>query len=131
MKKYFILFISMLYTFPAQAQEVTNYPICSQIINEADHSVRGSISTARSNYTNEGNSLTDGTQARHSSNFNLAPFERMDICSSGPFYEGRRLELTLRTLIPVFNCYTSLDAPIIINSKRDADGELRIFATCY
>ncbi|MEM6780862.1 MAG: hypothetical protein AAF569_03265 [Pseudomonadota bacterium] len=128
-----LLLTALIFLLPSglQAQDILDAPICTQIVNEADYTVRGSIATARSTYTDPNDSTRDGTQARHSANFMLKPGERWDVCSSGPFYEGQRLELTLRTLIPVFECQTALIAPIVIRSHRDENGTLKTWAECF
>lgn len=127
----FAILSGFLFSVPAQAQEILDSPICTQIVNEADYTVRGTISTAESNYSDSSDPVKDGTQARHSVNFKLEPGERWDVCSSGPFYPGQKLELMLRTLIPVFECQTSLVAPIVIKSERDANGDLKTWADCF
>lgn len=116
---------------PVRAKEILSSPICTQIINEADYTVRGSVATAESNYSDPDDIIKDGTQARHFVNFKLEPNERWDVCSSGPFFPGQRLELTLRTLIPIFECRTALVAPIIIRSARDENGDLKTWADCF
>jgi hypothetical protein len=117
-------FFAVFLSTSAGAQEITPYPICTQIINEADYAVRGTLSTARGE-------TPEGEPILHSSNFRLLPGERQDICSSGPFYEGQRLELTLRTVIPVFECRTALTASIIIESAIMDNGERKTWASCY
>lgn len=117
-------FIALLFLQPAAAQEITPYPLCTQIVNEANYAVRGTLSTARGQ-------TPDGAPIWHSSNFRLLPGERQDVCSSGPFYEGQRLELTLRTVIPVFECRTSLSAPIVIESAVMENGERKTWASCH
>lgn len=121
-----IFFISA----PAWAQDVTTTPICTQIINEADYTVRGTISTASATYEGSSETVLNGTEARHTANFRIESGGRWDICSTGPFYEGQMLELTIRTLIPIFECRTALYAPIYIRSERTPDGELKTWADC-
>ena len=130
--RFLILCFSFLISIPPVfAQNVTELPICTQIINEADYTVRGTILTATADYDDPSDSLKDGTSARHTANFKLAPGEKMDVCSQGPFYEGQRLDLQLRTLIPIFECRTALTGPITIQSEIDADGQRKTWATCY
>lgn len=127
MKRSFLA-LMVLIPITAQAQDVSPYPICTKIVNKAGYVVRGTVSTAAAmKESGEG----AGTMARHFENFRIDPDQTMDICTQGPFYEGQKVELTLRTLIPVFQCYTALTGPIEIFSERDADGELKTWATCY
>ncbi|HRQ61367.1 MAG TPA: hypothetical protein PLO23_07655 [Alphaproteobacteria bacterium] len=120
----------MLLAAPASAEELSldgeilQEPICFMLRNTAEHKVYGTFST---NYY----VTPDGTQARHRSNFQLDqvgakdaegyPADAAEFCSYGPFFEGRKLELVLRTLFPIFDCYTKVDAgEIVIKSKRNA-----------
>ena len=59
--------------------------------------------------------------------------DRADICASGPFYPGRQLDLTLRTLFPVFSCKTRIDkGEIVIKAERKADDSgVDMWAECY
>lgn len=135
---YFAL-AALLLTFapnPARAQEILNDPICFTVRNTANHKVYGNFVTDY--YTAE-----DGTQARHRSNFRLDeagakdpekgfPLDAAEFCSYGPFFEGRQLELVIRTLIPVFSCKTSVEkGEIIIKSERlPDDSGNKIWAEC-
>ncbi len=127
----FVILSCFFLPAPALAQEILDSPICTQIVNEAEYTVRGTIATAGSTYSDPNDPVKDGTQARHSVNFKLEQGERWDVCSSGPFFPGQRLELTLRTLFPIFECRTSLVAPIVIRSERDANGDLKTWAECF
>ncbi len=135
---YFAL-AALLLTFApniARAQEILNEPVCFTVRNTANHKVYGNFVTDY--YTAE-----DGTQARHRSNFRLDeavakdpekgfPLDAAEFCSYGPFFEGRQLELVIRTLIPVFSCKTSVEkGEIIIKSERlPDDSGNKIWAEC-
>lgn len=132
MIRFLLIFIpAFLIVHPIYAQDVSPYPLCADLVNESDYTARGTINTASAVYKDAEDSLKDGTRARHSVNFKIDPGEKQQICSTGPFFEGRKVELVLRTLVPVFDCYTSLIAPIVIKSERDADGEFRTWAECF
>lgn len=115
--------------------EIVQEPMCFTVRNTAEHKVYGTFGT---NYY----VTPEGTQARHRSNFRLEPAGAKDeegfpadaaeFCSYGPFFEGRRLELVLRTLFPIFDCYTKVDAgEIVIRSKRNAsDSGFDVWAEC-
>lgn len=120
---------------PVKAQEVTASPICFSIRNEAPYKVYGQIATDY--YTTQ-----DGTKARHTATFNLEQAgtknpetgnytDRREFCSSGPFYEGRQVELMLRTLIPIFTCKTSVELGEVIIHGRFTDDGTKTWATCY
>ncbi len=108
------------------------------LVNEAPHSVNGHIFT-------EKYPKPDGTYGRHKSNFRLQakgtmhdegyPLDKAEFCSYGPFFEGRMLEITLKTLFPVFSCKSKIDqGPIMIHSEPREDdpfGGVRMWADCY
>lgn len=136
------LFLSLLITFTvmaeayAQQPDISSEPICFQVRNAQDFRMLGSIGTDY--YT-----TPQGIQARHRSNFRLEaagskdeegfPTDRAEFCSYGPFYPGRKLELTIRTLFPVFSCMTRLDqGEIVLQAERNEnDNGYNYFADCY
>ena len=137
MKKiYSILLSSLLIPASLTAQEVTQSPICFTVRNEAPYRVYGEISTDY--YT-----APDGSKARHTGTFRLEKagtkregkdyfIDRSEFCSSGPFYQGRQLEITLRTLIPTFSCKTNIELnEIVIKGHIKKDGTTKTWATCY
>jgi hypothetical protein len=103
--------------------EILDQPICFNIINKAPYSVFGSFNT--STYTTD-----DGIKARHHSNFHLNEKQQAEFCTYGPFYEGRKLELVLRTLVPVFSCKTAVTGDIVIQGRRKPEGGTDTWAVC-
>ena len=120
----------------AFAQDIVAEPICFAVRNEAPYTIYGNFVTDF--YTD-----TDGTKARHRSDFRLDaagsideeagyPSDRAEFCSYGPFYPGRKLEMILRTLVPIFSCQTRLDAgEIVIHGKKKPEGGTETTATCF
>lgn len=122
-RSFFLFIIIATLSCPALARPlVTDTPLCGTLVNKSNYKVYGSVSTEYFPGPNG--------QQRHWQNFTLKPEERMQICSQGPFYKDYTLELVLRTLIPVFNCYTRLGGEIIIDSRQREDGSTETFATC-
>lgn len=131
-----ILIFAFFCTFPAVAQEITPQPICFTVKNTAPYKVYGQIAT---NYY----TTPDGTQARHTGTFRLEKKDttdsetghakdRREFCVSGPFYPNRKVELTIRTLVPIFTCQTSVElGDIVIHGRRKDDGTTKTWATCY
>ena len=125
----------ILSPFESSAQEIVQEPICFTVVNQAPYKVYGNFGTDY--YTAE-----DGTKARHRSNFRLDeagskdpekgfPLDSAEFCSYGPFYEGRKLDLVLRTLVPIFSCKTKIDqGPIIITGVRKPEGGTDTKAAC-
>tara|TARA_B100001989_G_C24542425_1_gene468463 strand:- start:1588 stop:2004 length:417 start_codon:yes stop_codon:yes gene_type:complete len=121
----FLLFLVAI-TPNVQAQEITSEPICFVVRNTAEFKVYGSFITDY--YTRE-----DGIRARHTSNFRLEPkgtkheekgypLDVAEFCSYGPFFPGRKLDMVLRTLVPIFECRTSVElGEIVIKGRRKAD----------
>ncbi len=120
----------------AQQPDIVSEPICFNVRNAANFTMYGNIGTDY--FTN-----TDGMKARHRSNFILEPAgskddegypsDRAEFCSYGPFFQGRKLELVMRTLFPVFTCMTQLDqGEIVLRAKRKADDSgYEYFADCF
>jgi len=133
---FFVALLCCTFSAETSAQEILNEPICFIVRNTAPHKVYGNFVTDY--YTAE-----DGTQARHRSNFRLDeagakdpekgyPLDVAEFCSYGPFFPERKLELILRTLIPVFSCKTSVEkGEILIKSERlPDDSGNKIWAEC-
>lgn len=124
-----MLFLLLSFSFSAQAENyVLKEPICFPITNEEDRTVNGDIETA----------LDPNNGERQRSAFRLEPGEKAAICTVGPFYEGYRVKLTIRTLLPLFECKTKVGEPIVIKRQKLRDGEYKknergftIWAECY
>ena len=100
-------------------------PGCSDLINDTDYKVYGLVRTAET-------PMADGTPARHEATFIIPPGDKWRVCSQGPFFEGGKVELQIKTLIPVFTCKTSLGSPIYITATRKMDDSgFDWHATCY
>lgn len=121
---------------PVHAQEIVQEPICFNVRSEAPYKVYGSFVTDY--YTRP-----DGVRARHKSNFRLEeagttdpekgyPLDRAEFCTYGPFYPGRKLELVIRTLVPIFSCQTRIDqGEIVIHGYRKPEGGTVTEADCF
>jgi hypothetical protein len=133
------LFIILLAGIPltgVQAQEIVSEPYCFLVKNEAPYKVYGSFVTDY--YTRP-----DGIQARHRSNFRLEevgavhetegyPLDVAEFCSYGPFYPDKKLELVIRTLVPIFSCKTKIDqGTIVIQGERKPEGGTDTRALCF
>lgn len=110
---------------PACAQEILETPVCVTIRNTAPWTALGTLSS---------NSFTapNGVSAHHRVNFRLKTGEKTQICSKGPFYPGRKHELTLRTIVPIFSCMTKMDAgDILIKGANKPEGGTKTWAECF
>lgn len=103
--------------------EVLQEAQCFNLVNEAPYGVYGSIITNA--YITEG-----GVKAHHRSNFTLKEGAQREFCTFGPFFEGRKVELTLRTLVPVFSCQTAITSDVVIKGKRKPEGGADTWAEC-
>ena len=103
--------------------EILDTPICSKLINRSDQAIMGTLLTAAQ-------TLESGDSVRHRDNFKLEAGAEKDFCVAGPFYEGRRVEIILRTVIPLFTCRTKLDSPIYLDVMEDENGIRKLSATC-
>lgn len=142
--KFFTILLAVLMgvMVSAQAQsiddplDVVSEPLCFTVRNEAPYKVYGSFVT--NYYTTE-----TGSKARHRSNFRLdepgsvddetkEPSDRSEFCTYGPFLPDRKLELVLRTLVPIFSCKTKIDqGEIVIKGFRKPEGGTDTYAECY
>lgn len=116
--------------------DIVTDPICFKVRNEAPYKVYGSFITDY--YT-----AVDGTRAKHRSNFRLDEASSKDaasgeasdaaeFCTYGPFLPDRKLELVLRTLVPIFSCKTKIDqGEIVIKGFRKPEGGTDTYAECY
>jgi hypothetical protein len=102
---------------------VTQEPVCFKIINTASYNIRGSVSTDEF-------PMSNGVMTRHRSNFSLNAGKTMEACSSGPFFEGQRLQIDLRTLVPIFSCKTGLWDDVKIRGFVKKDGTAETWIEC-
>lgn len=100
-------------------------PICFEITNTAPYTVFGEVSTAE-DQNDQGKIVT------HRAVFRLKNQESEPVCSTGPYYEGSRLRITLRTIFPIFECKTLIyeDADIIIRGQVQNDGTTETWIEC-
>ncbi len=124
------LFISLLFflsvCFPASAQEYLEQPICFTVKNNAPYSVYGDVATAP-------DKAEDGSQITHEATFSLKEGESVPMCTKGPVFPGNKVRVTLRTLIPVFECLSTIypGATIKIQGMRDEENyRTKTWAEC-
>ncbi len=119
----FLTFLSLLPVLPARAADVTPFQECATIRNAVGHQVMGVVRTAGFK-----NSRT-GQVSFHEGPFVLQDDETVEICSKGPFYPGYKVELTLRTIMPLFTCKTRLSGEIVLRQKTEK-GIKFLYADC-
>jgi hypothetical protein len=108
---------------PSADGAVSREPHCFNVHNRAPYTVYGTIMT--NYFTNE-----DGIKTRHRSNFRLEADNRAEFCTYGPFFEGEKLDLVLKTLFPIFECRTALTEDIVIYGRRKSEGGTETWAQC-
>jgi len=116
-------FLATTPTTPHALGAVSSEPRCFNVVNKAPYTVFGSI---RTNFYVR----ADGMKGRHKSNFRLGPQDDAEFCTYGPFFEGEKIELVLRSLIPVFSCKTALDEDILIYGRHKSGGGTETYAVC-
>lgn len=129
----FILFLLLIFLCtPSYAQidfstqkdgEVVKKPICTYLTNRSSQTIMGSIAVMPQK-------TADGRTVTLEENYRLEAGERHKICALGPFYEGRRVSLVIRTLLPLFECKTKIDREIFLDAKEGAGGFKKLSATC-
>lgn len=113
----------------AQAQEdfklgeILPSPQCFNIVNEAPYGVYGSLTTGKYQ-------TPQGVIAHHRSNFRLEPGMQQQFCTTGPMYPDGKLELTLRSLVPLFTCHTGINGDVVIHGDKKPDGTIKTWADC-
>ncbi len=91
-------------------------PVCSKLVNASGFTIYGDIQTMKVEKWGSDEII------HYKSNFRLGKDESTQICSKGPFFEGQRLLLKLRSLMPLFECKTRLGQPITINATPKKEG---------
>jgi len=99
-------------------------PVCGVLVNKSDVTIQGSVAT-------KPQMMPDGQTKTHTINFRLTADERTQICAQGPFYTGQRVTLTIRSLVPLFECQTRIDREIALTMTEEDDGIKRYSATCF
>ncbi len=117
------LFLTLIASFPVMAADVTPFKECATIRNAIGHSVMGVVRTA--GFKN----ARTGQVSYHEGPFVLEDNGTVEICSNGPFYPGYKVELTLRTLMPLFSCQTRLSGEIVLRQKTEK-GIKFLYADC-
>jgi len=105
----------------AFAGEVAPFKECATLRNAANQEVLGVIKTDWYKYK--------GQLARHEGLFDLQDGETVNICSTGPFYPGYKVEFTIKTIMPLFTCKTRLSGEIVIR-RKEQDGYNLLYADC-
>lgn len=117
------LSLFMILTLPAHAQLLSEEPLCLKIVNAVGNEVLGHIETAE--YYDENGSLS-----WHKSNFRLAIDAEQDVCSTGPFFDGYKLRVVVKTLIPLYSCLTEMNHTITITRQENAQGIKELVMDC-
>jgi hypothetical protein len=104
------------------AGEVTPFRECATLRNAANQEVLGVIKTEEFKYK--------GQLVRHEGTFDLQDGETVNICSTGPFFPGYKVELTIKTIMPLFSCLTRLSGEIVLRRKEGEDGVNLLYADC-
>jgi hypothetical protein len=94
---------------------VTQTPQCFIVQNAAPYTLYGTVGTDY--FTDE-----NGKKARHLQNFRLESRQRVQVCSTGPFFPEQKLELSVRTLIPILTRMVTPSGVITIDDPFKKDG---------
>lgn len=107
----------------AQAQEITKQPLCFELENQTGFRIYTSV---------ESSQVANDTESAsyHRNNIYLQDKEVRQICSRGPFFSGRSLKVSVRTVFPIFQCYFPAQGRMTIKAARDADNEMIYSANC-
>jgi len=111
----------MLHIPASFAGDVTPFKECATLRNAANQEVLGVIKTDSFKYK--------GQIVRHEGVFDLQDGETANICSTGPFFPGYKVELTIKTIMPLFTCKTRLSGEIVLRRKEE-NGIMVLYADC-
>lgn len=103
--------------------EITAKPICTFLTNRSDQAILGSIGLASQ-------TLPSGETITHNENFRLKAGDKRQVCAAGPFFEGRRIRIVLRTVMPLFECKTKIDHEIFLDATPQPGSYRKLSATC-
>lgn len=118
-----VIFLGLSLPVTGRAADVTPFQECGTLVNAADQQVMGVIKTE--------SFMFRGKILRHEKNFSLQNGETVEVCSTGPFYPGYKVELTIRTIMPLFTCQTRLSGNIYLRKKwDDKNGVSILYADC-
>lgn len=117
-----VLLMSLL-PATAKAADVTPFKECGTLVNSAGQIVMGVVKTESFMFQKQ--------ILRHEKNFSLEDGETVEVCSTGPFFPGYKVELTIRTIMPLFTCQTRLSGNIYLRKKwDDENGVYILYADC-
>lgn len=130
-----VVFLGFSGVVIAKEMDLVSEPVCFKVRNTAAYTVMGSFVT---DYYPD----PSGVQARHRSDFRLGAqgkkdrkgnyIDRAEFCTYGPFLPGRKLELVLRTIFPIFSCNTRIDqGEILIQGTAKPEGGYKTEARCF
>lgn len=88
---------------------------CFQIRNHAPYTVYGHAATADD----------------HRANFHLKTGEGVEVCVTGPYYPGGKIEVTTKTLIPTFSCLTVPEGVVTIEGEFVSGGGTKTRVNCH
>lgn len=109
----FLILIIFCDVSKAENYEVLDQPICFKVMNKDTQKIYGSVETAP----------LPGQFSGHAQNFNVEIDNFVEFCTSGPLYEGQRIRVELKSIVPFFSCKTSIHQDIVIQREKDAQGQ--------
>jgi len=118
-----LVICAFLTPLAAHAGEVTPFNECATLRNMSGQTIMGVVRTAPFK-------STTGNVQRHEGTFRLEAEETAQVCSQGPFYDGYKVELTIRTIIPLFTCKTRLSGDIYLRKTETKEGITKLYADC-
>jgi hypothetical protein len=98
-------------------------PLCSIMHNDSERTV---FIAVRTNYFIAPN----GEKNRHEASLRLEPMQKQQVCAQGPFYDDYRVEIILRTIIPLFDCKTKLGDDLRITQTKQKDNVVTLSMNC-
>lgn len=124
MTRLWLIFAFLLFTsHPATAQLISPEPLCVQLVNTTNGEVLGHVETTE--YHDP-----EGNLSWHRSNFRLEANGEQEVCSTGPFFEGYRLRVVVKTIMPLYSCLTEMNRVIHIERRMSDIGINELVMDC-
>ncbi len=122
--KYLLALLFLIVPVSAQAGELYSpEPQCAIIHNETKGTAFVAIRT-------DFYAKPDGSKSYYEEVLHLKPDEKRQVCAKGPFYEGYKVSLIVKSLFPLYDCKTKLAGTIPVREKLKPEGGRDVYAVC-
>lgn len=111
---------------PDYKPTTTSQQVCFTATSKIEHTTY--VQVVSNYYQDE-----QGNWVRHRHNFKIKGGEEYPVCTTGPFFEDRKILIRVKSLIPLLSCYFDLGnggRTLTFFHKNTQDGVKRLWANC-